>query len=606
MMNAAEISKRLSERAEAFTRYLLPNGKLIGSEWCVGSLSGEEGKSLKVVLKGDKKGVWCDFATNESGDLLILIALNRNLTIMKSIQIAKQWLGVPQCDFVAHRPNSFVKPIVKKLPESENNTSGFNYLCEVRLLTPESIEVFDIRTTDKEISFPYWRDDELLQIKTLGVARPNGKKVIRVEKDCEPCLFGWKAMSPSARTVVLTEGEVDAMTVHQCGLPALSLPFGGGGGKKHQWLEYEFDRLSTFDEIYLCFDQDDAGQQAVNDLIARLGLHRCRVVELPYKDANECWQKGIKPEVLKQIILDAKSLDPAELKSAHIFADKVIAGFAGDLDNMAGISPPWEKAKGKIAFREGELSLWTGINGHGKSQFLGHIMLHHMGAGHRVCIASLELKPERLLMRLTRQAGALREPTPDYVRAIHEWYQDKLWIFDVTGNTKRERLLEVFTYAYQRYGINIFVIDSMMKCGMAEDDYNAHKDFVEQLCDFKNQHGCHIHLVTHPRKGADETKAPNKLDIKGSGAISDLADNVFTVWRNKAKEQVIQCGKASEADLDKPDCLWICDKQRNGEWEGKLALWFDANSFQYLGFTKNKPHRFVEYSKLQGENEGEK
>ena len=56
-------------------------------------------------------------------------------------------------------------------------------------------------------------------------------------------------------------------------------------------------------------------------------------------------------------------------------------------------------------------SVWTGINGHGKSQFLGHIILDAMKHGARVCIANLELQPRRLLMRLTRQAGAIAEPT---------------------------------------------------------------------------------------------------------------------------------------------------------------------------------------------------
>jgi len=50
------------------------------------------------------------------------------------------------------------------------------------------------------------------------------------------------------------------MTLYQYGFPALSVPFGGGTGNKHRWLEYEFDRLAVFDEIYLCFDQDKEGQ----------------------------------------------------------------------------------------------------------------------------------------------------------------------------------------------------------------------------------------------------------------------------------------------------------------------------------------------------------
>lgn len=226
-----------------------------------------------------------------------------------------------------------------------------------------------------------------------------------------------------------------------------------------------------------------------------------------------------------------------------------------------------------------------------------------MKEGARICIASLEIMPKRLLMRLTRQAGALEKPSIEYIQAIHAWYADKLWLFDLVGNAKSKRLLDVFLYARQRYGIDVFVIDSFMKLDIAEDDYKAQKSFMEQLCDFKNQHKCHIHIIVHPRKGADELQPPGKLDNKGTGAISDLADNCFTVWRNKYKEILKQkqavgetLDKKEAKKLNESDCLWCCDKQRNGEWEGRFGFWFHGGSLQYLSGPDQKPLRVVEYS----------
>jgi twinkle protein len=272
------------------------------------------------------------------------------------------------------------------------------------------------------------------------------------------------------------------------------------------------------------------------------------------------------------------------------------------------MKPPWDKAKGKILFRQSELSIWTGVNGHGKSQFLGQIALHTLKQEIPVCIASLELPPARLLVRMARQAAAMERPSPAYIQAIHAWYSDKLWLFDLTGTAKTERLLEVFLYARQRYNVTVFIIDSLMKCGISEDDYTAQKLFVEKLCDFKNQHDCHIHLIAHPRKSEDEKHMPGKYDIKGTGAIVDLADNCFTVWRNKSKEQAIEKTQMTGQEptvqmLEKIDCLWGCDKQRNGEWEGKIGLWFDKKSFQYLDYQSKKPTRMVEYSCLNNNSE---
>jgi len=90
---------------------------------------------------------------------------------------------------------------------------------------------------------------------------------MRVEPNCEPCLFGWHLIPKTARTITICEGEIDAMTLHQYGIPALSIPLGAGSGSKHDWFEYEFERLAIFDEIYICMDNDIAGQELLGKLL---------------------------------------------------------------------------------------------------------------------------------------------------------------------------------------------------------------------------------------------------------------------------------------------------------------------------------------------------
>lgn len=599
---AKDISRELAQRAEEIANYLLPNGKKSGSEWRVGSINGEAGESLGVHLIGEKAGIWSDFANGSGGDLLDLWAATRGLTLAEAIKEASRYLGISPPQFAAHKPSKFVKPSIK-ITRLNETSEVMNYLKHQRNLTCETIDAYKISEHERKIIFPYWRDNELIFVKQLGLERVNGKKQIFVESNCEPCLFGWHMIPDDARTVVICEGEIDAMSLYQYGLPALSVPFGGGAGNKQKWLEYEFERLAIFDEIFLCFDNDKEGQTATIELIERLGRHRCRIVNLPYKDANECLQADVSKAEIHQCFSEAKTLDPEELKSAREFVHQVIDEFYPAPGVHIGYDTPWEKSNSKILFRPDELSVWTGINGHGKSQFLGQVILHLMKQGARVCIASLELKPKRLLMRLTRQAGALAEPSIEYIHAIHEWFEDKLWLFDLVGTAKSKRLLDVFLYARQRYGIDVFVIDSFMKLDILEEDYKAQKILMEQLCDFKNQYNCQVHIVIHPRKSDDESKAPGKLDIKGTGAISDLADNCFSIWRNKEKEKLIQKqltgSKLNNAELriiEASDCKWFCNKQRNGDWEGAIGFWFHAASLQYLPKPGNKPKRVVEYS----------
>ena len=81
MIRAADLAAMLAAQAETIARHLLPNGKRSGHEWCVGSVGGEAGDSMKVHLTGRKAGVWCDFASGESGDLIDLWAAVRGLDV---------------------------------------------------------------------------------------------------------------------------------------------------------------------------------------------------------------------------------------------------------------------------------------------------------------------------------------------------------------------------------------------------------------------------------------------------------------------------------------------------------------------------------------------
>ncbi len=82
------------------------------------------------------------------------------------------------------------------------------------------------------------------------------------------------------------------------------------------------------------------------------------------------------------------------------------------------------------------------------------------------------------------------------------------------------------------------------------------------------------------RKPKSELEMPGKYDLKGSGDIADLVDNIFIVYRNKKKE--IKTAKGEPTDAFDPDCKLGVYKQRHGEWEGVIGLYFDKESLQYI------------------------
>ncbi|HYQ91926.1 MAG TPA: toprim domain-containing protein, partial [Candidatus Competibacteraceae bacterium] len=514
-MTPRTLNDRLLERIENVCRELLPNGKRMGQEWVCGDLSGQPGQSCRIHLSGEKAGVWSDFQTGEKGgDLLDLWGAVRHLTLAEVMREAKAWLGIAEIEFEPTRHKTYRRPV--RADGIHRPSKVADYLRQ-RRLTEATIAKFQLGEDARgNIVFPYKREGQLLGVKYMALERPDGKKKIWVEPDCEPCLFGWQALDPNVRTVALCEGEIDCMTLHQVGIPALSLPFGGGTGDKQRWIEYEYLHLERFDQIFLCLDQDAAGQAATMELLDRLGRYRCRVVELPYKDANEALLAGATSQDFARWFMAARVPDPDELKNAGAFVEDVIAEFYPSSENPPGMRLPWEKVGYRVLFRPGEVSIWTGWNGSGKSLLLGYLMVHGMSNRDRVCIASLEMQPRKTLMRMIRQITGLSQPSIPYIRAVHEWLADKLWLFDLVGTAKTSTLLSIMEYARRRYAISHFIIDSLAKCGMSEDDYNAQKAFVETLSDFAREHNAHVHLIAHARKGSDEHNPPGKMDVKGS------------------------------------------------------------------------------------------
>ena len=124
-----------------------------------------------------------------------------------------------------------------------------------------------------------------------------------------------------------------------------------------------------------------------------------------------------------------------------------------------------------------------------------------------------------------------------------------------------------------------------MKCVSGTDNYNGQKEFVDALTICARDYGVHIHLVVHLKKGDGDERMPTRMDISGTAAVSDLVDNVLLVWRNKAKERANDAGKP--VDPADPDSMLICDKSRNGEWEGRVKLWYSKDSLKFTDYNRN-------------------
>lgn len=273
-----------------------------------------------------------------------------------------------------------------------------------------------------------------------------------------------------------------------------------------------------------------------------------------------------------------------KVRPASIYADELIRHFAPRVRGERRPRMTSTKLGGCLEFRPGETTCWAGYNGHRKSMIAGQVSLDLCSQRERTLIASFEMQPRASLGRMAQQAFGVARPMDHQLRSFADWTDERLWLFDHMGRITPAQVLAVTRYfADELDGQHVFIDSMMMVCG-SEDHMDEQKQFMTDLVRVGQETGIHVHLIAHCRKPLDESKPPTKYDLRGSAAISDQAHNVCMVWANKAKKAAVEAANGMNVDekwLEQPDALVCVEKQRNGDYEGKLKLWWDAASFRF-------------------------
>ena len=270
-----------------------------------------------------------------------------------------------------------------------------------------------------------------------------------------------------------------------------------------------------------------------------------------------------------------------KVKSTDIFTDDLVRYFGEEIHS--GKSLGWVKTEDKFRVRQAELTVLTGVSGHGKSMWLSQVILSMMKQNTKCLIASLEMRPVLTLARMITQTLGSPEPTDEFITKWANRAKDKLFIYDQLGVTTSQDMFATLYYGKHVLGCDVFVIDSLMKMSdISEESLENQKRFVDRLATTCRDLDIHVFLVAHTRKMKDETEIPDATDIMGSSLIRALSDNIVCVWRNRAKEKLVEEGKTPEEELKIiPDCKVFVQKQRNAQWEGSFNFWFSQKGLTY-------------------------
>lgn len=594
MIPISEISRRLTERADGVCHMLLPGGRMVKNEFWTSGVTGGEGDSLKVHLTGQHAGRWRDWASQDDhGDLLDLWAAARGVSSIEALRQAKDYLGIHDSRTTPATQKKWVPAPAKAILDPSPEGRAFKWLTEVRKLSQNTIDAFKIsveQTPSPCVVFPSYSPEGVILNRSYRTVpkSPDEKKKVWQDTGCAPSLFGWHALTPEAkrsRSIVLSEGQIDAMTWHQWGIPALSIPNGSG----LTWVDFDYENLEMFERIYLAFDSDHAGNELRQKAVARLGPERCYIVTMPEKDANDCLRSGRTAQEAMEWIDRSSAPKITGLVTCQDLEDRLAAELRPKPKpfTLPFLDLNWRDQAG-FYFRSGEVTLWTGHSHAGKSTFLNYVMNCYLlkAPENGVFIGSFEVKPETTLRRMVTAMFTGHELDADMARSYLIEFGTKLVLADVVGFIQQDALFEMMRFAFRRYGISFFVIDSLMKVHGLEDDYPAQGEFINRLQEFAKTTGVHIHLVAHPRKPAGTHDKPGMMDIKGSSLIPNGVDNILTVCRNMEKADAAKEGELTDEQKDDYDTEIRIEKQKESGWMGSFFLKFDTKNYRYTPTTK--------------------
>ncbi len=476
----------------------------------------------------------------------------------------------------------------KTKPKPIETSEIEKYLTEIRRLSKETCDYLRIGESEGKIVFPYYENGQLVAVKFREKNDKGKWKKFSMESGGKLVFWNMDNCDPSL-PLILTEGEFDAAALVEAGITnTVSIP---NGCESLGCVDLCWDWLQQFKTYYIWTDKDEGGIKARDELIKRLGIGKCLIVEHEkHKDANEVLFKFGKQGVAEcisnaQVIPLVGLKNMAELPEYDLAKDELIP---------LGIAEVDEVFAGGV--RLGETSIWTGFNSSGKSTLLGQVLLNAIENGYKVCAYSGEL-PDRIF----RYWIELQAAGPDYVKQetnkygypvsktdykmlphIRNWYNGRFWLYDTQEAVGQEKILEVFEYAVQRRDCKVFMVDNLMSLALNShsdsDFYRKQADFIGMCKAFAKKYMVHIHIVAHPRKPAAGSK---ELDVAGSSNITNWTDNVFEIKRFTKKELATIEADESTNGLGITNSLNIKKNRLMGKQDKVFMLAFEDKSKRY-------------------------
>lgn len=423
----------------------------------------------------------------------------------------------------------------KTLPNKTycSEPSAIEYM-KSRGISEEVCKKYEISLKDDSndiLQFPFKNPDgELKFIKYRNTSFKKGDSGSKewCETNCMPILFGMNHCEDFT-TLVITEGQIDSLTMAECGIKnAVSVPTGKNG---FTWVGHCWDWIQKFEEIVVCGDCENGIITLADYISSRFGK-KTRIARVEdyqgYKDANDLF-RALGREAIHLLVNNAEVAISSKLKPMECVE------FV-DVEKMHSISTRIPKLDKILSngFHDGQVILLTGQRGDGKSTFASMLMIEAIDQGINGMMYSGELPDFFVKNWLDRQIIGKSVLNRSDIDKCNSWYGGKLFVYDNKNfDDENGQLLETVEEAIQKKDVRFIVLDNLMTalddCSNNDTLYRAQSNFVGKLAKMSKTYNVVFLLVAHPRKTLNATFQND--DVSGSADITNKVDVVMSYNR---------------------------------------------------------------------------
>lgn len=450
--------------------------------------------------------------------------------------------------------NHLTKEDVLSFPTRLENDRGICFEINERFGIKSS---FNEKTGEPDcVYYPYHINKKLSGYKGRKLPKDFDMPSIGSIKNAD--LFGKHLCSDSNKTLIITEGEEDMLSICQVlwkyfnkkKFPNIvSLKNGAGVGKS---LEKELDFINSHDKIILSMDNDEAGIAAQKEISLKIDYNKLFTMNLSEKDANDCLLKGKEKEIVDSF------LNPVPYQpNGIIYVSDLKDVFYDDAQvDSVKYPPEWVQFNNSTyGMRIGELDTFTSGTSNGKTQIFRELIAHMLlNTNQKIGAIFLE---ENLKDTLNGLAGVLlnkRMHLPDVRNKMSNKEIDKGW--EILSREKRlvfhdnrwesthnNTILSTIKFMAEYSKCKFIFLDHLSILISEDSEKGRERERIDSLMtklkSLTQKLQVWIGLIVHLRKSENKSlpfergAIPSEDDLRGSAAIKQLSNGVYAIQRNR-------------------------------------------------------------------------